>query len=652
MITKTIKGSAKVTTHSIKKKFRNFKPIESLYELIWNGFDAGATEVQLYIKRNELEGIDEILISDNGSGIDFNSESCGFNKYDDSEKKNSIQTHGKDGVGRFGFHKISHKAEWHTKNSRGMYKTTIDSTILQDFDIIELEKNEIDLLQNLNSGTVVRLIGFDGQENLPSEDDIIRFLSIEFGWYLAIKENAQITFNEVDIEIPQADTLSYTFEIDGFSFYTQFYRWYKKPSSEKSYDYYITNNNNVKSRELSGFNKKPNFYLSTIIKSDIFNDNDLDLIKMNSELIDWSQLNSEILNKQESIYLNFLQSKADEVIESYEEKGFFLKPKGIDREYDLWRNKNIKIVVKELYINDPSLFNNLKEKPAKILIRLLDKLMTSNENDSLIDVLEGVLDLEADNLDRLSKIIKDSSLENIISTVEEITKRLSVVRMIRDLMEHKYHKVLETPDLQKIIENNSWLFGEQYSLIGAEEDDFNKLSKNLRSQVQGIDDIDVSEIDEGIEISGAKRQVDFFLASKNMSYDESNNRIYKCLIIEIKRPSISLNKKHLRQVEDYAEIISKHPSFGSERMRFELILIGRKISKEDTSIKSKLKSAEIHQEKGLINKDEKIKTYIRDWFSILDEHELSHNYLLDKLKPKLPDYTDVKPNKLIENLQS
>ncbi|MGP9688398.1 hypothetical protein ACT3TH_04470 [Psychrobacter sp. AOP22-C1-C5] len=466
------------------------------------------------------------------------------------------------------------------------------------------------------------------------------------------KKNVEISFNGTNIEIPQADTLSYTFKIDGLSFYTQFYRWYKKPSSEKSYDYYITSKNNVKSRELSGFNKKPNFYLSTIIKSDVFDDNDLDLITMNSELLDWGQLKSEILDKQEDMYLEFLQSKADEVIESYEEKGFFLKPKGIDKEYDSWRNNNIKIVVKELYLNDPSLFNNLKEKPNKILIRLLDKIMTSNENDSLVDVLEGVLDLETDSLDRLSKIIKDSSLENIISTVEEVTKRLSTVKMIRDLMEHKYHKVLETPDLQTIIEKNSWLFGEQYSLIGAEEDDFNKLSKNLRNQVKGIDEIEVSEIDEDIEISGAKRQVDFFLASKNMSYDESNNQIYKCLIIEIKRPSISLNKKHLRQVEDYAEIISKHPSFSSDKMKFELILIGRKISKEDTSIKSKLKSAEIHQEKGLINKDEKIKTYIRDWFSILDEHELSHNYLLDKLKPKLPDYTDVKPNKLIEKLQN
>ena len=653
MTTKTLKNSLKVTTHSIKKKIKNFKSIESIYELMWNGFDAGATRVELSIRRNELKGIEEILIFDNGSGIDFSSQTCGFNKYDDSEKKNSIQTHGKDGVGRFSFHRLCNKAEWHTKIDKTVYKTTIDSTKLEEFTTVELESSEIELLQKLVSGTVVRLLGFNGKENLPLDDDIVRFLSIEFGWYLAIKESVEIIFNDRKIKTPEADFFKYTFELEGLSFDTHFYRWHKKPSSEKSYDYYINSKSDVKSRELSGFNMRPKFFLSTVIKSKVFDDSDLDLMPMNSELFDWNQLKSEVLVKQEEMYISFLQNQANKIVENYDEKGFFLESKGIDRDYNIWRNKNIKTIVKELYISDPSLFNNLKDKPAKILIRLLDKVIVSSENDSLMNVLEGVLDLEQGGLDRLSKIITDSSLENIISTIEEVTKRLSVLKMFREVMEYKYHKVLETPDLQKVIEKNSWLFGEQYSLIGAEEDDFYKLAKELRNKVKDIDEVEIDELEEGVCIEGARRQVDLFLASKRMSYDESNNKIFKCLIIEIKRPGVSLNKKHLRQLEDYAEIISKHPSFGtSNKMRFELVLIGRNISKNDTAIRSKLDSSKIHQEPGLVNKDDKIKTYIRDWFSILDEHELSQNYLLEKLKPRLPDFTDVEPINLIGRLQN
>lgn len=653
MAIKTVKSSVKVTTPSIKKKFKNFNPIEAIYELTWNGFDAGADRVDITIDRNDLGGITKILISDNGKGINFESEDCGFNKYDDSEKKNSIHTHGKDGVGRFSFHKICNNAVWYTKFDGSLYSTSIDSEVLEDFDTIALDNDSENYFLNKESGTTIELFGFNGKENLPKEEDIIKYLSIEFGWYLAVKKNITICFNGIDIKIPSAIITDHNFKVDDLVFDAQFYLWNNKPSSEKSYNYYISNSGSLKLKELSKFNQKPGFYLSTVLKSELFDSQDLELIEMSSDIINWFEVKDEILRVQQNLYTEFLKRKANNLIKSYEDKGFFLINKGIDHNYNLWREKNIKIIIKEMYIADPSIFNTLKDRPAKILIRLLEKIVVSNENDSLLDILDGILDLNTDGLNRLSKVIKDSSLENIISTVEEITKRLSIVKMIKEVMESKYHSVLETPDLQKVIERNSWLFGEQYSLIGAEEDDFNKIAKNLRNQVKDIEDISIEDLEENVEIEGAKRQVDLFLASKNVSYDESNNKIYKCVIIEIKRPGISLSKKHLRQLEDYAEIISKHPSFGiSNRMRFELILIGRKISKDDVYITRALDSLKIHQENGLVSKDDRMKSYVRDWFSILDEHELSHSYLLEKLKPRLPDYTDVSSDRLIGILQN
>lgn len=653
MAIRTVKNSVKVTTPSIKKKFKNFNRIEAIYELIWNGFDAGADRVDINIYRNDLGGITKILISDNGQGIDFESEDCGFNKYDDSEKKNFIHTHGKDGVGRFSFHRICTDAIWYTKFNGALYKTIMNSEKLEDFDTITLSDDREGYLLGKESGTTIELFGFNGKENLPKEEDIRKYLSIEFGWYLAIKENTTMCFNGVDIKTPNAIITDHNFKVNELVFDAKFYLWNDKPSSEKSYNYYISNSGAIKSKELSRFNQKPGFYLSTILKSELFDSQDLELIEMSSDIINWFEVKDELLRVQQELYTEFLRGKANNLIKSYEDKGFFLINRGVDYSYDLWREKNIKLIIKEMYIADPSLFNSIKDRPAKILIRLLDKIVVSNENDSLLDILDDILDLNDEGLNRLSKVIKDSGLENIISTVEEITKRLSIVKMIKEVMESKYHDVLETPDLQKVIERNSWLFGEQYSLIGAEEDDFNKIAKNLREKVKNIEDISVEDLEVDVSIEGAKRQVDLFLASKNVSYDESNNKIYKCVIVEIKRPGISLSKKHLRQLEDYAEIISKHPSFGSsDRMRFELILIGRKISKDDTYITRALDSLKIHQENGLVSKDDRIKSYVRDWFSILDEHELSHSYLLEKLKPRLPDYTDVSSEQLIDILQN
>ncbi|MCL6408922.1 ATP-binding protein, partial [Dickeya dadantii] len=114
-----------------------------------------------------------------------------------------------------------------------------------------------------------------------------------------------------------------------------------------------------------------------------------------------------------------------------------------------------------------------------------------------------------------------------------------------------------------------------------------------------------------------------------------------CTIIEIKKPSISLNEKHLQQLKDYAKIILQHPGFSMENMRFELILVGRKISNSDFEIGAALETAEARNEPGLVFdvKNGRIKGYVKTWGTIFSEFELSNSYLLNKLKLRR-DYFD------------
>ncbi|MBF4353891.1 ATP-binding protein, partial [Vibrio anguillarum] len=136
---------------------------------------------------------------------------------------------------------------------------------------------------------------------------------------------------------------------------------------------------------------------------------------------------------------------------------------------------------------EPSIFNNLGAKQAKVMISLLDKLLVSNENDSLLEVLESVVELDEHRLHQLAEQLNKTTLENIVSTIEVLQRRETVVRKLEELMINNYKDVLETPHLQGIIEANTWLFGEQYSMIGAEEDDFQKTAHNLRQHIKEID---------------------------------------------------------------------------------------------------------------------------------------------------------------------
>jgi hypothetical protein len=219
-------------------------------------------------------------------------------------------------------------------------------------------------------------------------------------------------------------------------------------------------------------------------------------------------------------------------------------------------------------------------------------------------------------------------------------------------MNEHYREVLETPDLQKVIESNTWLFGPRYETIGAEEDSFAKIVRRMRDEVMARSPLSMEDVYEEADLPGAQRQVDLFMARKFPAFDSLGNRIYKCIVVEIKRPAISLNKKHLRQLEDYAEIIASEPQFKSEKMHFELILLGRQISTADTIITSRLNAHVLRNDPGLVTDDPRMKLYVMNWYTLLDGFDLTHGFMLDNLKLKRDDYTAATREELVAELQA
>ncbi len=652
----SFEGTTQITNEGIKKHFKNFEPMKAIFELIWNGLDANSKTVHIKTIYTELDGLERIEIVDNGDGIDIDSLDTNFNRFNESTKKHDDDKHGSHGKGRLAFHILSGEATWFTKREGVNSKIVIDESKISNYFFDPL--NEIDQhpeLQKLKSGTCVVLTNIV-ENKLPSEENIISALSIHFGWYLALNGDRAIELNGKPIPIPLHELHEKKIIISEEVFEVKVIRWEDKPSSEKSHNYLIGQNKHIIKKQLSKTNNKVSFYTSAYAFSPWLETYDPDVI----ELIP-NQVNSQDIARkvfefltqfQQEIYKDFLIRHVDQEIEKYDERGYFPSYNNLSQSFADFRKRNTKSVLKSLYIADPKIFNTLHPKPTKILIRLLDKLLVSNENDTLIDVLEGVLDLDSEKLSQFTSQLKKSKLENIISTIESLQRRQQAVHELKEIMLNRSSEVLETPDLQKIIENNTWLFGPQYTTLGAEEDTFNKLAIRLRNEVKDINIISQADIDVGSDLDGINRQVDLFLARKVATFDSSSKKIFKCIIIEIKRPGIALNKQHLRQIDDYAEILSKHPAFGSSNIMLEIILVGRKISKDDVQIKSRLNGLKDKAEFGLVTSSDRLKCYVKDWFTIFDEFELSNEYLLENLNTHLEDCSDVSTSNLVQNLQT
>ncbi|MEZ9821172.1 ATP-binding protein [Shewanella sp. 10N.286.45.A1] len=661
-------GTAEITDLGIRKHFTKWKktPLQAIIELVANGFDANALNVYVDIKFNEIDGLESVFVLDDGSGIDIGLCSEHFSRFFESSKRDNDDLQGAHGRGRLAFHLLCNSATWYTKtNAIKNAKISIQNGTLREFRAAELSEHEqISLLNQYSHGTCVELTNFS--TNLPAISAITSKLQSEFGWRLALNTNRKLFLNGIEVEVPENQLINKQFSIEDEIFDVSFVRWFDKPGLEKSYNYLVNSEGRVVYRDLSSFNNKTDFYLSTYTASgwvENFDKYSSELNFTNRPLANpnspvFKELMKKIHQVSSDIYEQFQIEQVEIQIALYETKGYFPENLKLPESERNWRRKNIKSVVREIYVVDPTLFRNLKPKQTKILIALLDKLLVSNENDELLDVLECVLGLEEEKLTTLSNQLSKTSLENVIATIEVLQKRDLAVHKLRELMVKHYKDILETPDLQQIIEKNTWLFGSQYTLIGAEEVDFQKNAEHLRSHVRGIntldeEDFDQKDLDEGLSIEGVRRQVDLFLARKTMAFDSSNKPYFKCTIIEIKKPSIALNRKHLNQIKDYARIIGQHVGFSDQKMKFELILVGRKVSDCDFEIPSALETAEEKNEPGLVFSHDKgrIKGFVKTWATIFDEFELANHYLLEKLKLKRESLEHETPNSLVSGLQ-
>lgn len=651
MAIETITGTADITADGIKKHFRTTEPVEAIYELAWNGFDARASEVSISIQRGPLGAIEEISIRDNGDGIDFENTAENFGLFNDSNKKNDVAQHGHHGRGRLAFYKLAHRATWYTRNNGKEASITIESDDIKNFNGIP---GPIGERVAGPSGTTVVLDHI--HESLPDRPELLALLSKAFGWYLALNPTKRLLLDTESVSIPSHEMYNHAIKIDDNEFTINVILWDDKPTDEKSYVYLLNSLGNPVHKELSSLNNKKNFFTSVYVSSswadnfapapDIFNPNTNTLASRT-----WLDLERGLQSITRTIYDDFLRRHVEKKVAEYVEDGAFPTYAGISAPEAEWRLSNTKELITQIYIADPALFNSLNKKQTKVLIRLLDKLAVSDENDSLWEILNGVLELDQETSNKLAAQLQQTTLENIVNTIEVLQKRISTIHEIRTLMEEHYDEVSETPDLQKIIENHTWLFGPQYEILGAEEDTFTKIMRDLRDTVNKINDIEQSDVEGRASVEGALRQPDLFLARKVVSFDSFGKQVYRCVIIEIKRPSISLNLKHLRQLDDYAGIIQKYPASSSDRMRFELILVGRKISDADTEISGRLRDKATSGEVGLYQSDEKIKRYVLNWYTLLDGHELANQALINSLRLKREDLTAASKQHLVERLQ-
>ena len=626
---------------------------KAICEYLWNGFDAKASKIDIKYKHDALN-ITSLEISDNGEGIDRSSLHETFGCFQDSKKQYtyqwSSQVKGKKGKGRYSFNCFASEANWITvyqdkENHYIQHKITIKRGNNQNYD-----DNETDVksASKKDTGTTVSFSGIDLPYDFFDNEVFLNYLKREFAVFLflnkAQKKDIYINGTPLDYEdiIDDSDCKAITIKGDNsiYNFDAKYIRWAEK-MKENYCMYFLDSQQSERYEKTTSFNNKDtNFHHSLYITSDYFNhfsENSISEKNLFSEV--YTSPKDRVFKELVRELKKFLVEKQKKYVAEVASKKMLAKyvSKGIIREpqnsYDNILVDDLKKTISAMYEVQPKIFTNLHDEQAKTLVGVVELLLQTDKREDLISIMESVVKLTDEERHNLASVLRITDLARISDTIRLIQNRCTTISALKVAV-NPDNGMNEVDDLQKLIEQSFWIFGEEYNIVTQAEPDFNQALmeyiKKLNIEVKGKSQSNFSK--NKIEHPDVNKEMDIFAFRQNIQSQTIEN-----IVVELKHPKIKLGEKELSQVKTYMNVIMSEAKFNASNMSWKFYLVGNEFDSSNY-IRNEIRTNKGWGKKNLVqhldNNGIQYEIYVIKWSELFADFEIRHNFLLKKLEMK------------------
>lgn len=635
-------NTIEITTPAIRKHLRQYTPERAISEYIWNGFDAGATCVEIDFKDNGLGlgGYSLLEIIDNGMGISHYELNQKFKPYFDSEKKYERDIslpHGRNGYGRFTFIAFSSNATWETvyrdENKLKKFNISISSENLENYPASQ------PIIVDGKTGTKVIFRGLIKMDEGFLNSTLLPYLKKEFAWFIFLYPEKNIIVNgtTLNIKLIKSDELVLDDESfmlkypkNGVEFSVQYVQWKEKINNEYSRLYYLSEDSKERFKETTKLNNKgDSFYHSLYIKSIFFKDFQFSRQKKDLQLLpatrDFNSDEFVFLEKELISYLKkkrkpFLERLSIKIVEEYEKLGVIAVPNEQSSPIEKYTYESVKETVAELYQIEPKIFLNFNEEQRVTFVGLLSAIIQSgNAKNDILKILDSVIKMDSKERTDLAQMLDRVSLNGLLKIAKLIEERYAVYEEFKRVTIEDEKSSYEK-DVQSLVENNLWIIDEAYYLITAEEPDFEEALRKLLL-LNG----EVSREKIKIDSPDKNKEMDIFACRQR-----NDGEGIQHLVVELKRPKIKINRDHWIQLDTYKNVILGESRFQSRDAVWKFYLIGNKL---DDFIENQKKTLRTHGDRDLIfiDADYNFRGYAITWAQVFDRFKIRHDHLREKL---------------------
>jgi hypothetical protein len=248
-------------------------------------------------------------------------------------------------------------------------------------------------------------------------------------------------------------------------------------------------------------------------------------------------------------------------------------------------------------------------------------------------ILSEVLKLPAKLQQDLAELLKESSLPSIIGATSTVSDRLKTLSGLEGIIfdgEAK-RRLKERTQLHKILNETTWLFGDEYLLSATD----NGLTTVLREHKRLLGDDIV--IDEPVRHINQQRGVVDLMFSRVLQSHRPKETEH--LVVELKAPRVKLTAKETGQIRGYAFSVAADERFRDANTRWAFWLVG---SEMDRHVTSEVRQAGLPRGMLYQSADPNITIWVKTWSEIFDENKAKLKFFKDQLQHNVDQQDAIK----------
>ena len=557
---------------------------EATKELIDNAYDADSENVEIQLP-DELTPDPKIIIEDNGSGMKENevrNEYLNIANSRTSRKGNITfskkrKVKGRKGIGKFSGLMVASQMTIETFASGKMTSLTINKDDLAkagyDLEKVPLPINVTDC-DKTKHGTRITLEGINQNFSFPNPDRLKEILIRDYGREM----DFDITINGENIGVLDLQGKSYSekIELPNGKMATLNYTVTEKPIKQAGIA--IRVNNKIIGRPQNFLSEDeiiPKKLQSRVYGEIICDDLEDDLTADFGAVIENSKL-----------YQNLTKSTTEQLRKSVDEV-FVTDMKMAKARYQRKINKELEklpdfkqpFAKKALYKVLEKFYGETEER----INTVISVMVSAMEKDHYWDIVQNIEDTRTGDVEKFAEALSEFGFLEMSIISSQAINRLRFLDELNILIENP--KTLEST-VHKAFEKNTWLFGDDYSVIFSDQGLKTSIEKVINKAYKGEKPDDRPDI----------------LFGRNITRS--------LILIEFKRPSFTLNRDTESQALKYRDELNVY----FHNQKIEIILLGGKVKGIISS----------HNERG----DVLYRTYV-DLISVARQKLI---WLIDELK--------------------